>query len=76
MRLFELCPTSLYPTEQCQSILQPEISIHFAHFRFRHENLNSNDTTFEKAILFFQMLPKTIIDDHNHCKLQCHATDN
>ena len=31
--------TSPYPTEQCQSILQPEISIHFLHFRFRRENL-------------------------------------
>ena len=37
--------TSRYPTEPCQSILQPEISIHFAHFWFRRENLSFNDTT-------------------------------
>ena len=44
--------------------LQPEISIHFAHFRFRRENLSSTDTTFVRVILFSEMLPKTISDYH------------
>ena len=32
--IFGLWPTSQYPTEQWQSILQPEFSIHFAHSGF------------------------------------------
>ena len=69
MRLFGLWPTSPYPAEQYQSILQPEISIHFAHFRFRRENLNSSYTAFVRVILFSEMLPKTISDDHKPLKI-------
>ena len=67
--LFGLRPTSLYPTEQCQSILQPTISIHFAHFRLRRENSSPSDTAFVRAILFSEMLPKTISDDHKSLKM-------
>ena len=34
IRLFRTWSTRLYTTEQVRSILQPEISTHFAHFRF------------------------------------------
>ena len=64
LSLFGLRPTSAYSTEQCQFILQPVISVHFAHFRFRREFLSSNDTTFVRVILFSKMLPKTINYDH------------
>ena len=57
---FHFWPTSPYPTKQCQSILQLEISIHFTHFQCRPENLGSNDTTFVRVILFSEMLPKTM----------------
>ena len=63
MRLFGLWLTSPYPTVECQSILQPEIPIHFVLFRFRRENLSSNDTTFVRVIAFSEMLPKTVSDD-------------
>ena len=66
---FGLLPTSPYPTEQFQSILQLEISIHPSHFRFRRETLSSNDSTFVRVILFSEMLPNTISDDHKSLKI-------
>ena len=68
MHLFGLWPTSPYPTEQYKPILQLEISIHFTHFWFGRENLSSNDKTFVRVILFSEMLPKTISNDHKSLK--------
>ena len=38
--------TSLHPTEQVQSILQSQISIHFAHFRFECKQLKNSVTRY------------------------------
>ena len=38
------CNTRLYHTEQVQSILQPQISIHLAHFRFESKQQKSSVT--------------------------------
>ena len=67
MRLFGHWPNSPYSTEQFQSIFQP-MSIYFAHFRIRRENLCSHDTTFVRVLLVSGMLSKTISDDHQSLK--------
>ena len=43
---FLTCTTKLCPTEQVQSILQPQISTHFAHFRFECKQLKSSVTRY------------------------------
>ena len=49
--------------------LGPEISIHITHFWFWHEKLSSNDITFVSVILFSEILPKTISNDHKSLKI-------
>ena len=45
MRLFLTWTTRLYPREQVQSILQPQISVLFAHFQFECKKLNFKSMT-------------------------------
>ena len=63
--------TRLYPREQVQSILQPQNSILFAHFRFEYNQLKKiNSTVFmKKKHSFPKMLSNAFIDERMNWKL-------
>ena len=73
MSLFGHGPQGYTCKEQVQSILQPEISIHFAHFRFEGKKIrNFNNTIFTMMIsekMFPKMLSKAFIDDSKELKI-------
>ena len=71
MSLFGHEPQGYTCKEQVQSILQPEISIHFAHFRFeckKKKTRNFNNTIFMREKMFPKMLSKAFIDDSKELK--------
>ena len=49
--VFWILTTGLYTTEQVQSIFRPEISTHFAHFRFVCKILNFSNMVFMRKII-------------------------
>ena len=69
---WDVKPQHNQPTNQLSNVSQfsNRKFLSISHiFGFGAKILSSNDTTFVRVILFFEMLPKTISDDHKSLKI-------